>query len=116
MVNGESLLLQLLISNLIENAIKYSADAVEIIVKLENSAKKIVLSIADFGIGISDKEKKAVFEKFYRSGNENKRKTKGTGLGLYLCKKIILFHSGNISVKDNQPNGSIFTVTFDALC
>jgi two-component system sensor histidine kinase CiaH len=75
-------------------------------------ANKTVLSIADLGQGIADQEKKKVFDKFYRSGSENTRKAQGTGLGLYLCKKIAETHNGYISVTDNQPNGSIFTVLF----
>ena len=59
-----------------------------------------------------DKEKKNIFRKFYRIGNEETRKAKGTGLGLYLSKKIAHDHHANITVKDNQPQGSIFTVTF----
>ncbi|MEI2711349.1 MAG: ATP-binding protein [Chitinophagaceae bacterium] len=53
-----------------------------------------------------------MFEKFYRAGNENTRAAKGTGLGLYLCKKIVEDHNGYISVTDNLPQGSIFTATF----
>lgn len=58
-------------------------------------------------------KKKLVFSKFYRSGNENTRKAQGTGLGLYLCKKIALAHNANISVTDNHPQGSIFAVAFN---
>ena len=73
---------------------------------------QILLSVADEGIGIKHDEKKKVFEKFYRSGNENTRNTKGTGLGLYLCHKIVKMHKGSISLTDNKPCGSIFTVIF----
>jgi signal transduction histidine kinase len=62
---------------------------------------------------LAEVEKKKVFEKFYRVGEENTRKTKGTGLGLYLCKKIVQGHGGKIFVTNNQPQGSIFTVKFD---
>jgi len=55
-----------------------------------------------------------VFEKFYRSGDENTRHTKGTGLGLYLCSRIAKTHHATIALTDNQPQGSIFTVTFHA--
>jgi K+-sensing histidine kinase KdpD len=53
-----------------------------------------------------------VFKKFYRIGNEQTRTTKGTGLGLYLCKKIAEDHNANITVEDNQPQGSNFMVRF----
>jgi two-component system, OmpR family, sensor histidine kinase CiaH len=56
--------------------------------------------------------KKKVFQKFYRSGNENTRATKGTGLGLYLSQKIAEDHNTAIVIRDNQPTGSIFTIEF----
>jgi len=67
------------------------------------------------GEGIADNEKKKIFEKFYRSGNESVRVAKGTGLGLYLCKRIVKDHKGEIKVQDNIPNGTIFTVTLQSI-
>ncbi len=66
----------------------------------------------DDGSGISDEEKKKIFDKFYRSGQEKTRQTKGTGLGLYLCRKIAEDHRATLKVADNSPVGSIFTVLF----
>ncbi len=113
-LNGEKILMQILVNNLIENALKYAPKESVIKVLLEEEGK-IRLSVIDDGPGIADSEKKQVFEKFYRSGNENTRKAKGTGLGLYLCKKIAESQDGNIFVTDNHPNGSNFTVTFSAI-
>ncbi len=112
LMQGDPFLLQMLVNNLLENALKYSPKNMPIHVSLSFTANKNVLSIADLGQGIEDQEKKKVFDKFYRSGSENTRKAQGTGLGLYLCKKIAETHNGYISVTDNQPNGSIFTVLF----
>lgn len=111
-IEGDPFLLQMLLNNLLENAIKYAPKNLPIHVTLVRSANKICLAIADLGPGIEDREKKSIFDKFYRSGSENTRKAQGTGLGLYLCKKIVETHNGYISVTDNQPNGSIFKVTF----
>lgn len=111
-VNGERLLLQLLINNLLDNAMKYSPKEKMIAIELNKQQSKIILRIIDEGSGISDDEKKKVFEKFYRSGNEDVRKTKGTGLGLYLCRRIAENHKAKIKATDNQPQGSIFTVEF----
>ena len=78
------------------------------------TAKGNLLSVADFGPGIPTEEKKAVFEKFYRIGNENTRSAKGTGLGLYLCKKIAKHHHAEIMLTDNHPSGAVFSVLFPA--
>ena len=71
-----------------------------------------MIEVKDEGPGIANTEKKKVFDKFYRSGNEQTRSTKGTGLGLYLCKQIAGKHKGKIVLTDNKPAGSIFTVVF----
>lgn len=113
-VIGENLLLQLLVNNLLDNALKYSAKEQMVSIKLNKQHNKIFLKIIDEGYGISDDEKKKVFDKFYRSGNETTRKTKGTGLGLYLCKRIAESHKAKIKVSNNQPVGSIFTVEFNS--
>jgi len=114
-VLGEELLLQMLINNLIENALKYSPKEAPIDITLKVVNSKATLQVADEGLGISDGEKKQVFDKFYRSGDENTRNTKGTGLGLYLCKKITQEHHGHIEISDNNPQGSIFTVTLNVV-
>jgi K+-sensing histidine kinase KdpD len=112
-MQGEALLLQMLVNNLIENALKYSSKEKPIHVLLQEKGKQINLQVKDEGIGIANDEKKRVFEKFYRTGDEQTRKTKGTGLGLYLCKKIMESHNGYITMTDNLPAGSIFTAMFN---
>ena len=109
---GEPLLLQMLVNNLIDNANKYASKETPITVSLQQTGNQIEFSVADLGEGLAEDEKKKIFEKFYRVGEENTRKTKGTGLGLYLCKKIVQGHAGKIFVSNNQPQGSIFTVIF----
>lgn len=109
-VKGELLLLQMLINNLIDNALKYSPADSHVEINLYKRNKYAVLEVADNGPGIDNIDKKKVFDKFYRVGNEFVRKTKGTGLGLFLCKKIVKDHRGAIEVRDNEPKGSIFTV------
>ena len=105
-------MLQMLVNNLIDNANKYAGKETPITVSLQQKENQIELSVADLGEGLAEDEKKKIFEKFYRVGEENTRKTKGTGLGLYLCKKIVQGHAGKIFVSNNQPQGSIFTVIF----
>ncbi|HET6768706.1 MAG TPA: HAMP domain-containing sensor histidine kinase [Chitinophagaceae bacterium] len=111
-IAGDPLLLQLMISNLIENAIKYSSKEKKITCRLSKSGSTVVLNIIDEGIGIRDAEKKKIFQKFYRTGNEATRKTQGTGLGLYLCRKIAEDHNADISVTNNVPCGSNFAIHF----
>lgn len=111
-LQGEALLLQMLVNNLIENALKYSPKDQPIKVSLIANATSIQCAVSDLGKGVEDTEKQRIFNKFYRIGNENTRKAKGTGLGLYLCKKIADSHNAYISVTDNQPQGCIFTVSF----
>jgi len=111
-LHGEPLLLQLLSNNLIDNALKYAPKEQPILVLLSEIENHINFSVIDQGQGVPDAEKKNIFDKFYRIGNENTRQAKGTGLGLYLCKKIAQSHKANISVTDNNPQGSNFTVIF----
>ena len=109
-LNGDPLLINLLLSNLLENANKYSPRETAIQVLLQKKEGKINLSVMDEGEGIEPEEKEKVFDKFYRIGSETVRKAQGTGLGLYLCKKIVTDHKGTIRIKDNNPRGSIFIV------
>ena len=97
--------------NLLENAVKYSPKKTEISLQLEQKGDKVWLKIADQGMGISEKEKKKIFDKFYRVGNEDTRATKGTGLGLYIVNEIVKAHRGKITVTDNQHQGTIFRIT-----
>jgi signal transduction histidine kinase len=113
-IMGDALLLHLLISNLVENALKYSTKEAPVGVSLNRRGSDVLLSVCDRGPGIPDEEKKKIFRKFYRTGREETRQTKGTGLGLYLCLKIASDHGAMLKVYDNSPAGSIFTVTFKA--
>lgn len=109
---GESTLWKVVISNLIENARKYSPSDEPIEIGISKENNNVKLSIKDKGVGISDAEKLKIFQKFYRIGNENTRNSKGTGLGLYIVKKIVTLYKYDISVKNNSPKGSIFEVLF----
>ncbi|HEY6160720.1 MAG TPA: ATP-binding protein [Bacteroidia bacterium] len=101
-----------IILNLLENASKYSPPGSTIKVKLKKNRNTVSLSVANEGQGISEEDKQNIFQKFYRAGNEETRKTKGTGLGLYIVKYLVEQHNGTISVKNNSPSGSIFEVNF----
>ena len=109
--NGDRLLLQMAVNNLIDNAIKYSPKETAIVVVLAEQHDIAFLQVKDEGKGITAEEKKKVFTKFYRTGNDATKAAKGTGLGLFLTQKITAEHNGNISVTDNIPTGCIFTLT-----
>ncbi len=110
-LKSDILMIEILINNLLENVIKYSTINKSVEVNLVSEKKSVILSVADQGTGILDEEKDKIFEKFYRSKKAMKNTT-GSGLGLFLCKKIMQKHNGDIMVLDNQPSGSIFKATF----
>lgn len=114
-IHGDAMASASVILNLIENAIKYSPANEEIRVNLYLDAEEVVLEVADCGPGIPEKEKGNVFRRFYRSGNEEIRASKGTGLGLFIVQEIIRAHSGRIELLDNSPTGSIFKVRWPSI-
>lgn len=111
-ITGDKFALTSVVTNLIENAVKYSKPCEAVEVKLFSKQGKVYLQVADHGIGIADEEKSRIFDKFYRVGSEDTRNTKGTGLGLYIVKQVLDKHEASIRVKDNRPVGSIFEVVF----
>lgn len=114
-VNGDRLLLQMAINNLIDNAIKYSPKESPITVVLQENNHAVQLLVKDEGKGVATTEKTAIFKKFYRIGNAATRAAKGTGLGLYLTRNIVQQHKGTIVVTDNQPTGAVFSIALPSL-
>lgn len=112
-LTGDRFALTSVVTNLIENAVKYSGPCEVVNVKVFRKNNLVHLEVADHGIGIPDEEKSRIFEKFYRVGSEETRNTKGTGLGLYIVKEVLDKHQASIRVKDNKPAGSIFEVVFN---
>ena len=114
-VKGDVTLLQMAVNNLLENAVKYTPPGSAINVSVSRKEKTITLEVADGGGGIPEAEKRKIFRKFYRIGNEETRAAKGTGLGLYLTSKIVAGHGGKIAVRSNQPAGSVFQICLPAV-
>lgn len=100
------------VNNLVENAVKYSETSTSVVIGMTDDDGHVYLTVADNGIGIADSEKERIFGKFYRVGNEDTRRTKGTGLGLYIVKRVVEIYRGEISITDNKPVGSIFKLSF----
>lgn len=109
--NGDATALSRVFSNIIGNAIKYTDGEPIIDIDIQNKSNSVIIDIRDNGPGIPPQEKEKVFKKFYRIGNEDTRKTKGTGLGLYIVKSIIEGHNGKVRILDNLPKGSVFRIT-----
>jgi two-component system sensor histidine kinase CiaH len=111
-VDADEQLLSIVFSNLVENALKYSPTNSPIEINIQSQNNQAVVLIKDEGYGISDIEKKNVFKKFYRIGNEETRSAKGTGLGLFITKNLCDLHNIQISINDNKPKGTVFILKF----
>lgn len=103
-----------ILSNLIDNALKYGGGKdVQIFIKFQGNQS--IVEVIDQGIGIAPQNKEKIFVKFFREGNEETRTKKGTGLGLFIVKKLIELHGGTIKVVANKPQGSCFTISFPSI-
>lgn len=98
-------------SNLIENAIKYSPEKSKVLISTEESNNRVIIQVADQGIGIERSDFENIFMKFYRSRDAKTSPIKGSGLGLYLAKYFVELHKGNIVVESVHQQGSTFTVS-----
>ena len=102
------------IINLVDNAIKYTPMGSHIWVSTRREESMAVFTVADDGPGVSDQEKKQIFQMFYTGSTAVADSRRSLGLGLSLCKSIVTAHGGTISVSDNQPVGMVFTFTIPA--
>jgi two-component system sensor histidine kinase KdpD len=110
----DSSLIEQVMINLLDNAIKYTREdsTIEIIARQE--AGKVFVSVADDGDGIPSESKARIFEMFYTGGNARGDGRRGLGLGLALCKSIVEAHGSILTVSDNTPHGTVFAFTLDA--
>ncbi|MFN7684454.1 MAG: ATP-binding protein [Oligoflexia bacterium] len=104
-------LLQKVINNLIDNALKYSPNGSTIRVQTREINGKVQFSVTDPGVGLSEEEQSLLFQKFYRVKNAQTQHVSGSGLGLYLCKFFVEAHSGSIELQSSPGQGSTFTLT-----
>ena len=110
-VMGDPEELRAALSNLIDNAVKYSGDSVRVLVEVEPHAQSVLVRVSDKGIGLAPEELKHVFKRFYRVPGQFMARVKGTGLGLYIVQSVIEKHGGKIEVSSAGPNqGSTFTI------
>lgn len=111
LIRADAKLLEQVVINIIDNAIKYTPQGTEIHITTEKADDMAKIYIADNGSGIPDAEKDKIFDKFYHGANKIADNRRSIGLGLYLCKAIVEAHGGAIHVIDNKPTGSVFRFT-----
>ena len=109
-IHADENLLSMVIDNLISNASKYTPEKGTLKISLETKGNFVYFSVKDSGVGISKEDKKHLFKRFSRINNKLSEKVGGSGLGLYIAKKIIELHSGKITVESALNKGTTFTV------
>jgi two-component system phosphate regulon sensor histidine kinase PhoR len=114
-IKVDKIQMQQAISNIIDNAVKYTPKQGEIIVSTTQLKNEVRIDISDTGIGIPDSDLERIFERFYRVDKARSRKLGGTGLGLSIVKNIILNHNGKIWCKSIEEKGSTFSFTLPIL-
>jgi len=115
LINGDEVHLRNLISNLVDNAVKYSKENLVLKISSYNNGKNLVLKFEDNGIGMSKETVRRIFEKFFRAHTGNLHNVKGFGLGLSYVKTIVDAHEGRIRVDSSIGKGSSFTLEFPYL-
>ncbi|MBN1189116.1 MAG: PAS domain S-box protein [Dehalococcoidales bacterium] len=110
-VTVEPQLMEEVLTNLVENAVKYSPDGGRVTVSGEYSGESVRVSVADEGIGIPEDDLGKLFQKFQRIEKGTAKKIQGTGLGLYICKAVIEAHGGKLEVSSHVGKGSRFSFT-----
>ena len=109
-VKGNTNLLYRALYNLVENAIRYNNEEGSVNITLETRGQEGVIIIADTGVGIAPEQRKLVFEPFYRVNKSRSGEFGGAGIGLSLVKTILKRHGASITVSENTPQGSVFTI------
>jgi two-component system sensor histidine kinase SenX3 len=114
LVRGSRQDLYLLVRNLLDNAIRYSAEGGQVLVDVRSEEAETVLRVRDTGIGIPSRDLSRIFERFYRVDRARSRETGGTGLGLAIVKHVVENHGGRTSVESELGRGTTFVVTLPA--
>ena len=111
--NLDVFFVETIVNNLLDNALKYGGSSGKIELYLVTKAERLVFGVKDQGPGIEKEEIKKMFEKFYRSGNEDTRQQKGSGLGLFIVAELVRMHHGKVSYKENTPRGANFEILLE---
>lgn len=111
-MGGDRARLQQVITNLVDNAIKYTPEGGRVIVDVYRGKNEAILKVSDTGIGIPAEDIPHIFDRFFRVDKARSRATGGTGLGLSIAYRIILLHNGNVRVESKEGKGTTFYVHF----
>lgn len=114
-INGDRDKIGQVLMNLVSNAIKYSPKGGDITIACKKDEKRVTISVTDHGIGISEKDQKKLFDRFYRVQNERVKTVSGFGIGLYLVSEILKYHDSKIEVKSEEGKGSTFYFTLETI-
>jgi signal transduction histidine kinase len=109
-IKSDLKLLKIIFANLIDNAIKYSNSGGRVVISLITENDSLRVSIKDTGIGIDEKDLTMVTNQFYRAPNAAQKVSAGSGIGLYICKRIIEGHKGSINIESKLGSGTTITV------
>ncbi|OON98889.1 MAG: hypothetical protein ATN35_03090 [Epulopiscium sp. Nele67-Bin004] len=115
LIEGDSARLRQIFHNIVSNAIKYTPNSGKIIIKLLHQDNKVIIKVADSGIGISKQDLERIFERFYRADKARSRQMGGTGLGLSIAKEMVELHGGTIEINSALGRGTEVTMTFSRL-
>ena len=113
-ITGDPDALTLALTNLMDNAVKYSPKGAPVKIEAEANKGGVIIRVRDLGIGIPYEDKKKIFDRFYRGTDTSVQQKRGTGLGLSLVHDIVSDHHGNIVVDSAPGEGSVFTVSLPA--
>lgn len=111
MVWGDLDRLTQVLTNLVDNAIKYNSVSGRVRLEIEDASEAVRIKVADTGKGIPESEREKIFDRFYRVDSDEVKQVKGAGLGLYICSQIVGLHKGTLTVESEVGRGSVFCVT-----
>jgi len=113
-VDGVAADLEIIVKNLVVNAVKYNREGGDVTVTLAKDGPQVRLDVTDTGIGIPEEDLPRIFERFYRVDTARSRETGGTGLGLSIVRHAVELHDGNVTVTSSRQHGTTFTVLLPA--
>ncbi len=110
-VQLDRMMMETVLTNLVENALKYAVNSSTITLYHDQNEQTSIFGVRDNGPGVKEQDRSEIFKKFYRTGDEETRTQKGSGLGLYIVDQLIRLHGGSISCVESVSGGADFKIT-----